>query len=86
MKIIREFVIRHMKADGEKVVLSEKLNQLVWARSIQKPPRRVKVRIVKDDEYIRAYLADEKVEDLKKADTKKEEAKKPETEKDEAKK
>ncbi|MEW6722695.1 MAG: 50S ribosomal protein L31e [Candidatus Micrarchaeota archaeon] len=66
VKLLRAFIIRHMKADGEKVVLSGPLNSHLWARSIQKPPRRVKVRLVKDEGVIRAFLADEKPEEPKK--------------------
>ena len=78
VKLLRVFIARHMKADGERILLSTALNDHLWVRSIQKPPRKVKVRLVKDDGVIRAYLADEKVEKK----TKKEEPKK-ETKKEE---
>ncbi|MEW6035379.1 MAG: 50S ribosomal protein L31e, partial [Candidatus Micrarchaeota archaeon] len=83
VKILREFIGRHMKADGERIVLSQALNTHLWVRSIQKPPRRVKVRLIKDEGFVRAYLADEKVEEPKKKDAKEE---KKETPKAEAKK
>ena len=86
VKILRAFIVRHMKADGEKIVLSEKLNQFIWARSIQKPPRRVKVRLIKDEGKINAYLSDEKVEEPKKKDEGKKEESKKEEKKDEKKK
>jgi large subunit ribosomal protein L31e len=92
VKIIRTFIARHMKADGERILLSGALNEFLWQRSIQKPPRRVKVRLVKDDGAIKAFLADEKAEEPKK-DAKKEapkeakkEAPKPEAKKPEQKK
>jgi len=72
VKILRAFIARHMKADGEKITLSNALNSLIWQRSIQKPPRRVKVRLIKDEGYIRAYLADEKIEAPKKEEKKEE--------------
>jgi large subunit ribosomal protein L31e len=77
IKILRAFISRHMKAEDERITVSGALNTLIWARSIQKPPRRVKVRLVKDEGFIRAYLADEKVEEIKpaKKDEKKETAK-----------
>src|SRR5208283_3925254 len=76
IKILKAFAARHMKAEDEqRVVISEALNKHIWERSIQRPPRRVKVRLVKDDEAVRAYLADEKVEEKKKAEPKKEEKK-----------
>jgi len=67
VKLVRAFITRHMKAKDERVIISEALNKLLWARSIQKPPRRVKVRLVKDDEAVRAYLPDEKPVEPKKA-------------------
>jgi large subunit ribosomal protein L31e len=77
IKIVRAFVTRHMKA--EDVIISEELNKHIWARSIQKPPRRVKVRLIKDDVTVRAYLADEKIVEKKaKGEEKKSEAKKEE--------
>ena len=76
VKIIRAFIERHMKADGEKITLSEALNRHLWMRSIMKPPRRVKVRLIKDEGRISAYLSDEKIEEKKeKAGAKKEEKK-----------
>jgi large subunit ribosomal protein L31e len=88
VKMLRAFISRHMKADGERILLSGALNTFLWTRSIQKPPRRVKVRLVKDDGAIRAYLADEKAEEPKKEEKKaeKKEAAKKEEKKPEAKK
>ncbi|MBD3210600.1 50S ribosomal protein L31e [Candidatus Micrarchaeota archaeon] len=70
VKLLREFASRHMKADGQRVRISEALNKYLWQRSIQKPPRNVKIRLVKEEEEIRAYLSDEKIEEPKKAEEK----------------
>lgn len=45
---VRDFVARHMKA--EEVAISNEVNAAVWARSINKPPRKITVRAVKDKE------------------------------------
>lgn len=63
MRIIRSFIQKHMKigttkkeeedTDEEKeerLVISTELNEKIWTRGIQKPPRRIKVRVVKDSE------------------------------------
>lgn len=63
MRIIRSFVEKHMKigvtkeaeeeTDEEKeerLIISAELNEKVWLRGIEKPPRRIKVRVVKDSE------------------------------------
>ena len=45
---VRDFVSRHMKA--EEVAISNDVNSAIWARSINKPPRKITVRAVKDKE------------------------------------
>jgi large subunit ribosomal protein L31e len=48
IRVLREFVKRHMKVDS--VIMSNEINEQVWARSIEKPPRKLKIRAVKDKE------------------------------------
>jgi len=50
VKILREFIRRHMKA--ERVIISQRLNEKIWSRGIEKPPRRVKVKAVKSEEGV----------------------------------
>ena len=45
---VRDFVARHMKAD--EVAISNEINSELWARGINKPPRKITVRAVKDKE------------------------------------
>ncbi len=45
---VRNFVSRHMKA--EEVSMSNEVNSALWARGINKPPRKITVRAVKDKE------------------------------------
>ncbi len=66
VKILRQFIARHMKQEDERITISAALNEHLWMRSIKKPPKRVKVRLIKDAGFIRAYLADEKIEEPKK--------------------
>ena len=90
VRILKEFIVKNMKAKDERILLSNALNSYIWGNSIQKPPRRVKVRLIKDTEKISAYLADEKIEEKKeepkKSEEKKEEPKKAEEKKEEPKK
>jgi len=45
-----------MKAD--EVAISDEVNSALWTRSINKPPRKIKVRAVKDKEgKVIVYLA-----------------------------
>jgi len=64
---LKRFLARHMKTDVENVRISKGLNELVWARGIQKPPRRVKALVKKDASgKVLASLVDEKKEERKK--------------------
>jgi large subunit ribosomal protein L31e len=45
---VKAYVARHMKA--EEVALSNEINSAIWTRGINKPPRKVTVRAVKDKE------------------------------------
>jgi len=48
IRVLKEFVKRNMKV--ESVIMSNEINEAVWARSIEKPPRKLKIRAVKDKE------------------------------------
>jgi large subunit ribosomal protein L31e len=48
VRFLREFIARRMKTDN--VSISEEANQMLWARGISKPPRKIRVRAVKDKE------------------------------------
>jgi len=46
---LKEFLARHMKVDVEKVYIGRNLNKELWKHGIKKPPARVKVVVVKED-------------------------------------
>ena len=57
VRILREFVERHMKP--EELLIQPEVNELIWARGMQKPPRRVRIRATKNaDNLVRVYLAE----------------------------
>jgi large subunit ribosomal protein L31e len=67
MRIIKGFVRKHMKlrteVEGEEeaeiLVISNKVNEKIWSRGIEKPPRKIRVRAVKDKEgVITVHLAE----------------------------
>jgi len=71
MRMIRSFVMKHMKLEkrGEKVeeeeeepkrlVISNDVNERVWGRGIEKPPRKIRIRAAKDKEgNVTVYLAE----------------------------
>ena len=69
MQLIRFYVTKHMKLEMKvseeeeeeelpQLIISQELNQKIWARGIEKPPRKIKVRAAKDkDGNVTVYLA-----------------------------
>ncbi|MFQ6064686.1 MAG: 50S ribosomal protein L31e [Candidatus Bathyarchaeia archaeon] len=67
VRLVRSYIERHMKVgatpeeegEAERLVISNEVNEKLWSRGIQKPPRRVRVRVAKDVEgTITVYLAE----------------------------
>lgn len=57
VRILQKFVERHMKP--EELLIQPEVNEYIWSRGIQKPPRRVRIRATKNDEnLVRVYLAE----------------------------
>ncbi|HLC24139.1 MAG TPA: 50S ribosomal protein L31e [Nitrosopumilaceae archaeon] len=48
INMIREFAIHHMKSEDIKI--EEDVSHLVWARGIRRPPRKIRVKLTKDDD------------------------------------
>ena len=46
---VRAFLVRHMKVDEENVRIGKGINEAIWMRGIQKPPRRIKVHVLKNE-------------------------------------
>ncbi|HSQ48453.1 MAG TPA: 50S ribosomal protein L31e [Candidatus Deferrimicrobiaceae bacterium] len=70
MQLIKLFIVKHMKM-GMKVsedeeaeelpqlVVTQEVNEKVWTRGIEKPPRKIKVRVTKDkDGNVTVHLAE----------------------------
>jgi len=70
IRIIRDFIRRHMKleagkgeedkeAEQKKIIISNEVNEKIWSRGIEKPPRKIRVRAVKyKDGNVTVYLAE----------------------------
>ena len=70
MRILKKFVVKHMKLEARKegeeeeeepakLVVSNEVNEQVWSRGIEKPPRKIRVRAAKDKEgNVSVYLAE----------------------------
>lgn len=70
MRILKEFIVKHMKLEAKekteeeeeeepkRLIISNEVNQRIWKRSIEKPPRKLRVRAAKDkDGNVTIYLA-----------------------------
>jgi large subunit ribosomal protein L31e len=70
IQLIRAFITKHMKLEVKvseeeeeeelpQLVISQEVNQKVWERGIEKPPRKIRVRAAKDkDGNVTVYLAE----------------------------
>ena len=57
VRILRKFIERHMKP--EELLIQPEVNERIWNRGIQKPPRRIRIRATKNaDNLVRVYLAE----------------------------
>ena len=62
VRMVKEYASKHMKTEIDKVLLHESVNEYIWNRGIEKPPRKIIVDMTKDDEdYVEVFLAGEQV-------------------------
>jgi len=57
IRLIRKYLARHYK-EAEKIVIDPAINNYVWSRGREKPPRRVvvEVRFDKEEKVVKAFL------------------------------
>jgi len=56
IRYLRDFMTRHFKP--ESLIISQEVNERIWKHGIQKPPRKLKVRVTKNiDGLCVVYLA-----------------------------
>jgi len=70
MQLVKLFVTKHMKIDMKvseeeeidelpQLIVSKEVNEKIWAKGIEKPPRKIKTRVTKDrDGNVVVYLAE----------------------------
>ncbi len=52
IRLLRGFIVRHMKADEDSIRITNEVNEKIWSRGIEKPPRKVRIRATRDTEGI----------------------------------
>jgi large subunit ribosomal protein L31e len=63
INIIKEFTQRHMQAD--KVKIDQDLNRHIWSRGKKNPPRKIRLRMVKEDDdtvVVSSYIEERRTE------------------------
>jgi len=56
MRHLRSFIQRHLRC--ETIILTAEVNEFMWTRGIQHPPRRIRIRAVKtEDDIVTVFLA-----------------------------
>ncbi len=66
INMIREFAAKHMKSENVKI--EEEISHLVWERGIRHPPRKIRVKLSKDDEgniIVSKYQEEKKIAEEK---------------------
>jgi large subunit ribosomal protein L31e len=70
MQLLKAFIIKHMKLEMKvseeeeeeelpQLIISQEVNEKIWDRGIEKPPRKIRVRAAKDkDGNVTVYLAE----------------------------
>ncbi|MFH1752259.1 MAG: hypothetical protein ABH821_04960 [archaeon] len=83
---VKAFFGKHKRKQPEDVLLSNEVNEFLWRKGIEKPPRKINVTIKEEGSKLRVFLKDGKeLKQLlaKEAKKKKEKEKKPEKKEDE---
>jgi large subunit ribosomal protein L31e len=50
ISVVRDFATRHMKA--KQVSIDAEVNELIWARGIKHPPRRITLEMERDEDGV----------------------------------
>jgi len=74
--IVRNFLVRHMKSENIKI--GNSINQEIWKRGIQKPPRKIRIHAVKEEDIVYSELLGIEIKTPSKEELKKKEEKKKE--------
>jgi large subunit ribosomal protein L31e len=73
-RLVREFLTKHMKSENVKI--GNSINDNVWKRGMQKPPRKLRVHAVKEEDIVYAELLGVDIKTPSKEELKKKEEKK----------
>lgn len=59
IRLLKAFIKRHMKIEDESIKIANEVNEKIWSRGIQKPPRKIRVKVTRDKEgLVTVHLAE----------------------------
>ena len=50
VRILREYIRKNM--GGERILITSEVNEELWCRGIENPPRKIRIRAIKDNENV----------------------------------
>ncbi len=60
VKEVFDFLFKHTRKKKENIIISKEVNEYIWSRGIQKPPRKVAISIKEKDNNVYVFLKDSK--------------------------
>ena len=75
-KLVRTFLMKHTKT--ENVKLGKSINEAIWKRGINKPPRKLRIHVIKEEDIVYAEMLGVDIKTPSKEEVKKKEEKKKE--------
>ena len=75
-KIVKDFLMKNMKT--EKIKIGKSINDEIWKKGIQNPPRKIRVHVIKEEDTVYAELLGVEIKTPSKEEVKKKEEKKKE--------
>lgn len=66
LRVLREFMKKNFRVSEENISISSSVNNLLWARGLEKIPRRITVKAIFDEKTVKVLLPKEKIEEKKK--------------------
>ena len=79
INFIKKFMRKHFKIKVEDVIISNKVNEFIWANGREHIPRKIKLKAVKDEQKVKVYLEQEIIPKKEKKKGKKQEKKEEKT-------
>ena len=73
-KLVRKFLVRHM--NSENVKIGKSINENIWERGMQKPPRKIRIHAIKEEDVVYSEILGVEIKTPSKEELKKKEEKK----------